>query len=133
MKRIGNKKIHMEPIASRLRVGRGDRSARELAAILAPVLGREPAHSSVLDYEKRTDPPATYVAAFCEALSINPTWLLLGQGPRLARREPLRSLAFQIQEEVMALAHDNSRSEEEVRELFELGLRWLRGEDPGGD
>lgn len=122
----------MDAIGSRLRIVRGDRSAREVVTIIAPRLRRELSHSSVLDYEKGTEPPATYIAAFCDAFAINPTWLLFGTGPRLAERESLRSLAFQLQEEIVALAQDESRSEEELQDLFRKGLQWLRGEDPGG-
>lgn len=124
--------VQLESIASRLKEVRGRRSARLIAADVAPFLDREPSHSSILDYEKGTDPPATYVAAFCRALGVSPEWVLLGRGPRISGRESVMTVAFQVQEAVVRLAADEARSEDELLDLFRRGLDWLRGEAPAG-
>lgn len=41
--------------------------------------------SNVSDYEQGVAPKPGYLAAFCRALSVNPLWLLLGEGPRSLR------------------------------------------------
>ena len=80
----------METLGTRLRLSRiaAQLSQRAVARELVRVGYAKGSGSMVARYEQGVNvPSADYVRVFCEALDVNPSWLLSGAGRRQWRRE----------------------------------------------
>lgn len=112
--------VHVVGLASRLAQVRADLGlvSRGFAAGLGEV-GLSVSHTSVVEYEKGTTVPVTYLAAVCEAYDINPAYLIWGEPPK--QRQPPTLAAKKLQ------------AVREVLDATEGDLLWLVRQIPARD
>lgn len=106
--------VRLESIADRLRqvkdryAGQNPLSARELAAALRERVNYRVSHTSVLAYESveggTEKVPASYLVAIVQAFGVNPTWLLMGDGPPISPDPTTAERAFEGIRRIVQLA-----------------------------